>query len=460
MNTRNPILLTLALLAAGPALAQSENGTPRVLQGPMVGHVGPTTARIWMRLSHDCKASVIYGRAPDLSKALKSPEVATEERMDRCVEVVLSGLTPGATYYWRPLIEDAPDKYLGKLPPFSIRTPEARPERLRIAFGSCARFGSDPVQPIWTAVRSVEPDLFLWLGDNIYADTRDAEVIAEEYRRQRDVVSLQPLLREVPQLAIWDDHDYGLNNHDRTNPIRDEALEVFRRYWANPSYGTESTPGVFFSLSRGGVDLFFLDVRYHRSPNESPDQPGKSMLGQGQLAWLKQKLEESRAPFKLLIGGSGWSAAKGEGGDSWAAFLNERNALFDWITQREIGGVVLLSGDTHVGELNCIPWSDRGGYDFYDLVSSPLAQTPGDSWLERTPEVRIRSVYAQSTNFGVVDLDLDTEDPTLTFSLHDAGGRSVWYPLTLRASDLQPGVRTWDKKIAKAEKAKRDASKR
>src|SRR5690606_14947092 len=159
----------------------------------------------------------------------------------------------------------------------------------------------------------------------------DPDVLAEEYRRQRNVPALQQLLRSTPQLAVWDDHDYGLNDHDRTSPMREAALAVFRRYWANPSYGLPDAPGVFFRWSYGRVDWFFLDVRSYRDPNREPDGPAKSMLGVKQLEWLRNGLRASSAPFKLLVSGSGWSKAKGPGGDSWASYLDERDRLFDWI---------------------------------------------------------------------------------------------------------------------------------
>jgi alkaline phosphatase D len=171
--------------------------------------------------------------------------------------------------------------------------------------------------------------------------------------------------------GTWDDHDYGLNNHDRTHPGKAEALSVFKEYWANPSYGLAEAPGVFFRYSYGKVDFFFLDVRYYRDPNKDSNDVSKSMLGKRQFEWLRSELENSRATFKLLISGSGWTLAKGEAGDSWASFLSERNAIFDFIRDNDIGGVVLLSGDTHVGELNVIPWSENGGYDLYELTSSP-----------------------------------------------------------------------------------------
>jgi alkaline phosphatase D len=422
----------------------------------MIGAVEQDSARIWMRLSGAFEASIRIGSREDLADARQVAPVRASQQRDRCVEILVDGLEPGQSYWWIPLVDGEPDKYLAGLPPFRLRTAPAGPARFRVAFGSCARIQADGEQSIWPRVREHRPDLFFWLGDNVYGDTLDPEVLAEEYRRQRDVPALQPLLRSVPQLATWDDHDFGLNDSGRTNPIRGEALEVFGRYWANPGRGRAEVPGVFFAWSYGGADFFFLDDRYHRDPNDAEDGPGKTMLGEGQLAWLRDGLARSEAPFKLLVSGSGWSAAKGPGGDAWSAFLAERDALFDWIAAERIEGVVLLSGDTHVAELNCIPWSDRGGYDLYDLVSSPLAQEPSTSWRDRRPELRIRPVHGAGPNFGRLDFDLVEADPRLHFTVVGVDGRAVWQPLELRASELRPGVRSWPEKIDAGELRRRE----
>ena len=150
--------------------------------------------------------------------------------------------------------------------------------------------------------------------------------------------------------------------------------------------------------------------------------------------------------FKVLVAGGGWHKGKGIGADSWASFINERNRIFNFIRDQGISGVVFLSGDTHVGELNAIPWSAEGGYDFYDLASSPLAQKTPDSWLERRPERRIRPVYFQGSNFGLVDFFFEPT-PRLVYRLIDTEGRSVWEPFELRADELVNGVASWQDKI-------------
>jgi alkaline phosphatase D len=419
-------------------------GYPRLMEGPMVGAVGPGEVRIWGRASGPYALSVQYSTDREFAAPVATAPVQTTLASDFTGVVTITGLQPDTRYYYRVLVDGEVDRY--RPTPYAVRTAPAKDAAFRVAFGSCARYARDPVQRIFDAVVRHSPDLFFWLGDNVYADAESPVAIADEYRRQRNVQRLQPLIQNVPQLAIWDDHDYGYNNGDGTSPFKAESLAVFRNYWANPAYGLPDTPGVFFQYSYGGVDFFFLDGRYHRAPNTAPDGPEKAFLGARQRLWLESALLASRAPFKVLACGSGWSMADGVNGDTWAAFRTERDALFDFIRDRGIEGVVLLSGDSHVGELNCIPWSERGGYDLYDLVSSPLAQGTSDSWAGQQPELRIRKVYSATANFGLLDFTPGPE-PRLHFNLYDESGNAVWRPLVLTSRELRNGVSTWRSKI-------------
>jgi alkaline phosphatase D len=411
------------------------------MQGPMVGAVSDHGFQIWARTSGEYSVSVQWGVTFDLRAPQESIPVVAKASDDYTVVITVEGLEPDTSYFYRILVNGEPDRYLKKHPAFRVKTAPTPGEDydFRIAFGSCPRVQEDRVQPIWPAVHALEPDLFLWIGDNIYGDSLYPHVLQEEYRRQRDIAGLQPVLRNVVHLAIWDDHDYGMNNQDKTNPIKESALEIFKQYWANPSYGLPDTPGVFFRYSYGKVDFFFLDGRYYRDPDRAPQTPQKTMLGIEQLAWLKAELKASRAVFKVLVSGGGWSKAKGVTGDSWAAFVDERNKIFDFIRDHQVTGVVLLSGDSHVGELNVIPWSDEGGYDFYDLVSSPLAQDTPDSWLERRP-LRIRPVYFQSSSVGVVDF------------LFEPTPKLLYRTFELQADELVNGVQSWPSKVGEEQR--------
>jgi len=435
------------------AVASRTLGYPRLMEGPMLGAAEPDSLRVWARASGPYALQLEYSTEPGFAAPTRSAPVAVDARSDFAAVLRAGNLAPATRYYYRVLVDGQVDRY--RRLPFAAVTAPREPTAFRVAFGSCARYARDPEQRVFTAIERAAPDLFFWLGDNIYGDTESPIALAEEYRRQRSVATLQPLLRGVPQLATWDDHDFGYNNSDSSSPLKQASLDVFQRYWANPAAGLTDTPGVFFEYSYGGVDFFFLDGRYHRHPNADRDGPQKTLLGPGQKHWLKERLSASRTPFKVLVCGSGWSQADGPAGDTWAAFLTERNELFDWIRDRRIGGVICLSGDSHVGELNCIPWSERGGYDIYDLVSSPLAQATDDGWFEQRPEVRMREVYAGGCNFGTLEFRFAPE-PALRFSLFDDWGQRVWEPFEITARELANGISSWRQRIDPAELKRRE----
>jgi len=452
INRRVVVIWTVAFAACATAVTAaqpSHTGYPRLMQGPMVGAVGPTEVKIWIRASGEFPVTIQYAETPDFAPYAETEPVTALKSHDYTEVITISGLEPATEYFYRLTTDGIPDRYLKMLKPFRFETapPPGSDADLRIVFGSCPKWQDDRIQPIWPWVEHYEPDIMFWIGDNVYSDALDPDIIREEYRRQRDVPALQPILHNTSHLAVWDDHDYGLNNHDRTNPIKEEAYDVFREYWANPSYGLPDVKGIFYTYTWGKVEFFFLDGRWYRDPDEDPDTPDKTMLGAAQFEWLKSELAASTAVFKVLVSGSGFSVEKGEGGDSWAAFLYERDRLFNFIRDRDISGVVMLSGDTHIGELNVIPWSEHGGYDFYDMVSSPLAQVIPDSWLERRPERRIWPVYFQGSNFGFVEFFMG-DDPYLVFQLIDTHGRRVWEPFVLHASELVNGVASWPDKVS------------
>jgi alkaline phosphatase D len=434
-----------ALLAAAPRAIARVLGYPRALQGPMVGAPGPNHFSIWVRASGAFEVRLEVATDRDFRNTLPGAAAQATAESDYCVVLRAEGLQP-ETYYWYRLVYNGEtDRH--QFFPFRTRTAPATGADFSVAFGSCCRIQFDPDQRIWNTVRALEPDFFIWLGDNIYADSDQPAALSDLYGRGRIVERLEPLLRTTPQLATWDDHDFGYNDSDGESPFKAEALQVFKNYWANPAYGEADNPGVYFVQHYGGVDFFVLDGRYHRSPMGQADNAGKTMLGAAQKAWLKRQLKASKAAFKVLAIGGGWSSAENEeGGDSWGVYLTERNELFDFIRDQDISGVVCISGDSHMGELNCIPRSGQGGYDIYDLCSSPLAQMPAIKNLRQVPEVRARGVWTRSVNVGLLRFAMRGDTPTLTMTLHDVLGESVWEPLVLTPKDLVNGARTWDSK--------------
>jgi alkaline phosphatase D len=173
----------------------------------------------------------------------------------------------------------------------------------RIAFGSCA--SQERPQPIWEAVVAGRPDLFLFLGDNIYADTQDMDVMRAKYAKLAAMPGYQKLRATCPVLATWDDHDYGANDAGAEYPRKAESQRLFLDFFGEPAGSPRrQRPGVYdarvFGPEGRRVQVILLDTRSFRSPLKrrpgaargegryAPDsEPSATILGEDQWAWLQ-----------------------------------------------------------------------------------------------------------------------------------------------------------------------------
>ena len=155
----------------------------------------------------------------------------------------------------------------------------------RIGFGSCAK--QDQPQPIWQAVVAARPQRFVLLGDNIYGDTLDMDVLRAKYRQLGQQPGFQKLKAVCPLLATWDDHDYGGNDAGSDFPKKRESQQLFLDFFgAKPDDPRRSRPGVYSSYLFGPagkrVQIILLDTRYFRSPLKAGfelGEPGERRRG-------------------------------------------------------------------------------------------------------------------------------------------------------------------------------------
>ena len=284
----------------------------------------------------------------------------------------------------------------------------------------------------------MKPDLMIWMGDNLYfqaPDELDPASMALRYQRQRTFAPLQKLLTATSHLATWDDHDYGPNDADMSYVLKGESLQLFRRYWANPSFGLPDVPGIFGRARWGDVDVFLLDDRWYRSANDALDTPDKTMFGTQQLAWLRNALIHSDAPVKLVVNGSQlWNRANRFEG--WNHFSFEQRAFADWLVAQKIDGVVFLSGDRHFTELLKI---DRPGtYPLYEFTSSPLTSRP---WAtpeaaERDNPAVVPGTLIGQRQFGMIRVTGPGNDRALALESYDTTGKLLWRQ-EIRVRDLK-----------------------
>ncbi|MFP6667762.1 MAG: alkaline phosphatase D family protein [Pirellulales bacterium] len=319
----------------------------------------------------------------------------------------------------------------------------------RIALGSCAR--ENKPQPIWNSIVAGRPELFLFIGDNIYADTEDMAVMRAKYAKLAAMPGYRKLKAICPILATWDDHDYGVNDGGAEYSKRAESQQVFNDFFAVPANSPRrQRPGIYearvFGPRDRRVQVILLDTRYFRGPLKQwpkgrrkahgPYMPNTdksvTMLGDAQWKWLAAQL---KVPAQIRIVASSIQVIAGEHGwETWANLPHERARFFRLLAETKASGVILISGDRHKGELSRLDAKNSGtGYPVYDLTSSGLNQGGGGT--DDEPN-RHRIDHFFKENFGTITIDWQKKDPSITLAIHDLRGSPV-FAEELHLSGLQ-----------------------
>lgn len=320
-----------------------------------------------------------------------------------------------------------------------------------IAFGSCAK--EEKPQAVWDAVIAQQPDMFLFIGDNVYVDRPDdpesAGDIAEAYR----VLGKQPGFRRLratcPVLATWDDHDYGLNDAGKEFPLKRQSQTLLLSFFNEPPKSPRwSRDGVYGSWLFGPegrrVQVVLLDTRFFRDPLKSVDgwkngdpigpyrphgaADGGTLIGEPQWTWLEDQL---RKPADVrIIASSIQVVASEHGWEGWCNFPAEQQRLYDLIRQTGAGGVVFVSGDRHLIEIsrNAGPGTP---YPMWDFTSSGMTDPTRE--FSEPNRYRVGPVLKR-TNFGVIRIDWSA-GPKLQFE-----GRGEFGQVLMQQSVALPSL--------------------
>ncbi len=297
----------------------------------------------------------------------------------------------------------------------------------RIAVGSC--FTTADVDTIFAKIAAGNPDVFMMIGDNVYAEdeSEDPELMSlrEAYAGYVGAKHFMRLVENTPFLVTWDDHDYGLNDAGTEFAGKAKAEAIYEHVW-NVTDERASRDGVYYSRIAGPegrrVQFILLDTRYFRTaltmnPEEGGHRylpsadPQQSILGETQWQWLE---EELRKPADLrVVVTSIQMIADGHGWEAWRLMPKERQRFYDLVGETGAGGVVLISGDRHAGSIYKI--EGKTPYPMYELTASSL-NIPLTTFVKNpTPEpgpYRLGDPYFES-NFGTVDIDWAKGDVTL-----------------------------------------------
>jgi len=287
---------------------------------------------------------------------------------------------------------------------------------------------------MWDTLAVQKFDAFLLLGDNVYIDYPTLPAVQKYcYYRRQSRPEFRRFTPNVPIYAIWDDHDFTINDGEGGPEIETPAWKrpvwnVFKNQWANPSYGGgQEHPGCWFDFSIGDVDFIMLDCRYYRENPQEVDQP--SMLGEYQKKWLEEKLTSSTGTFKVIASSVPWAKDTKPGSDdTWDGFPEEREEIFSFITENEIDCVLLISADRHRSDA----WKVElpKGYTTYDLMSSKLTNIHTHRLMEGS-----LFGYNKKCSFGTLGFDTTAEDPSVTYTIKNIDNEEI-HKMTIYKSQI------------------------
>ena len=303
----------------------------------------------------------------------------------------------------------------------------------KIAFGSCAN-QSDRL-PIFDIVVKHKPDLFIFLGDNIYGDTDNMNTLQSKYDRMAAKPTFQNLKNNVPIIATWDDHDYGQNDAGRHYSKKAASKEIFLKFFSEPENSERRKhEGVYTSNiynNKGKkVQIILLDNRTFRDNYKkyngeladdkryfyvldyAPQQNSDSTyLGAAQWKWLEAELQKP-ADIRLIGSGSQFGIEY-NGYEGWANFPLEQKRFLNLIKKTKANGVLFLSGDVHYAEISKL--TEPGLYPIYDFTSSGLSST----WHFATPNKNRIEGPIMENHFGLLTIDWKKKIPEIKMEIWD-----------------------------------------
>jgi alkaline phosphatase D len=307
---------------------------------------------------------------------------------------------------------------------------------LRIGVASCA--DQDKPQPIWDAALQERCGFFVFAGDNVYASESPFEIakLRKAYADLAAKDNFQRLRNTTPHLAVWDDHDYGVNDGGAEFAHKQASKDEFLRFWNLRADDPRRTrEGLYHAqvIEQGGrrVQVIGLDTRWFRSPLKATDQrsapgkerylpdpdPSKTMLGDAQWRWFEQQLRE-RADVRVIVS-SVQCVVEGHGFERWGNLPAERERLYRSIRDTGARGVVVVSGDRHIGGL----YREANAtlpYPLHEMTSSGVTH-PWATAKEAGPN-RIGPLVTVQ-HYGVVDIDFAARQ--LVLSLRGIDNRAL-----------------------------------
>ena len=328
--------------------------------GPLVGAVSDHNARVFVRTDVAAAVQVEFSQSSTFAQPQRSGSATTQAGHDFTAILPLVNLAADTRYYYRVLVNGQIQTTASQYS-FTTFVPAGQSDNFSfavVADSSDTLLFPEIAAPVYQQVAADNPAFVMQIGD---FDHRNPATLAEMRQMHRDVrgpTSAQGndfathIASQFPVFHVYDDHDYGIDDGDKTFARRASALQAFQEYYPTPDLPNPAA-GIWHKFADAQVDLFMLDLRSQRDPNIQPDSASKSILegdniANGQKPWLKQSLLQSTATWKFIVSTVAFNPTT-KPYDSWGAFGTERQEILEFIRSNQVGGVIFISGDLHTG---------------------------------------------------------------------------------------------------------------
>lgn len=349
-------------------------------------------------------------------------------------------------------------------------------DELVIAFASCHKQNKNSSQ-IWNSIANEKPDLFLWLGDVIYADTADSgssllkkplellgfsefqlteQIFKDKYQQTKTNKDYSALLKQIELKnkenqnsissksvdGIWDDHDYGLNDGGAEFRLRDISRELFLDFLGDSADSKRRTQagGIYSSFWVGqdqSVKIILMDIRFERTHLD--------LMSEHQWRWIEKELAEEKPAHKITILLSSEQLLpvdkifKEKWG--WGQYPESRERLLRLLSKNNRVSYVVMSGDIHSGGVyhsHCLAHTSESGsrLSLTEITASGLTHSCYDDlpfglcWFYtlfiQSPRTQVGALFTKR-NYGTLKirgLSQSSTHAVAAVEIHSQDGKS------------------------------------
>ncbi|MFQ5666453.1 MAG: alkaline phosphatase D family protein, partial [Candidatus Binatia bacterium] len=386
-------------------------------EGVAAGDATDSSAVFWTRLPDPSMGgSLDVSTDSTFATGVETVAVSTVTDGDGTVKADVTGLAPHTKYFYR-FRQGTATSRVGQL--VTAPLPADDTTTVRLGWSGDSNAFNQPFTSL-DAIRQLNPDAWLYIGDTIYGDDPLADgVVAQtipeyeaKYRANRRDAALRNIMAAMGTYSQWDDHEVR-NDFAGAVPVFASRMAAgnfaFRRYQPIREDGTDPMR-LFRSFQWGsGVEFFLLDDRQHRSakftcctdsslsgfvstdasstcpggldgeallPSAScastMADPSRTILGAAQKQWLKNSLLNSTATFKFIMNGPPITELLFDPYDRWEAWPAERSDILDFIQSNNIKNVIWLSTDLHAVVIS--PQQVDATHQTPELVSGSIGE--------------------------------------------------------------------------------------